>query len=110
MTNFKIGDKVRILDVDSIKFGNEYWSNGDITEVIGFSAGDADYPILKRIKTDHSSWYNHITPDEYQYVEVVIEKQTKKQRIEALESQVEKQAEQIAILQYTIEKLREALL
>lgn len=33
MTKFKVGDKVRILDVDSIMYGRRYWRNGDITEV-----------------------------------------------------------------------------
>lgn len=34
MAKYEVGDKVRILDVDAILFGDAFWSDGDITEVI----------------------------------------------------------------------------
>lgn len=82
---FKVGDKVRILDVDSIKFGNEHWSNGDITEIIGFFGTDNKYPFLKRTKGGNPQSSNHLIPEELHYIELVDANPTKKQRIKALE-------------------------
>jgi len=50
MEKFNIGDKVRILDVDEIIFGDLYFSDGDITEVVGFYLGNKDMPGLKATK------------------------------------------------------------
>src|SRR5690554_2950547 len=50
MEKFNIGDKVRILDVDEIIFGDLYFSNGDVTEVVGFYLGNKDMPELKATK------------------------------------------------------------
>ena|SRR5690554_1510441 len=50
MAKFNIGDKVRILDVDEIIFGDLYFSDGDVTEVVGFHLGNKDMPELKATK------------------------------------------------------------
>jgi|SRR5690554_4915652 len=50
MAKFNIGDKVRILDVDEIIFGDLYFSDGDVTEVVGFHSGNKDMPELKATK------------------------------------------------------------
>jgi len=34
MAKFNVGDKVRILDVDSILYGNLFFNNSDINEVV----------------------------------------------------------------------------
>lgn len=97
MTKFKVGDKVRAIDA-SHGWGSV--SEGDIGVVASVSSyGDriyVDFPTFKH-------WT--ATPK----VLELVEKVTKKQRIETLEQSVEKQAEQIAKLQSTIAKLREAL-
>ena len=86
---FKVGDKVRILNVDKIFAGDEHWSNGDITEVIGFLDTDNEYPVLKRTKGGDVQSSNHLTPEELRYIELVDASPTKKQRIKALENEVE---------------------
>lgn len=104
MAKFKVGDKVRL-----IKGGGRFPLRGFENEKVYMvtselkeqSHGYETYQIL-----GFCSDFGYAKPEQ---LELVTPKYTKKQRIEALESQVEKQAEQIAELQSTIEKLREAL-
>ena len=49
MAKFKVGDKVRILDVDSIDFGWKYFRNGDVTEVVSVTSHGK--PYLKQTHT-----------------------------------------------------------
>lgn len=85
---FKVGDKVRILDVSKIAGGNAHWSNGDIAEVLDVRERDGGLR-LTRVKT---GTYNGFGPivirGEYAGIELVDAKPTKKQRIKALENEV----------------------
>ena len=95
---FKVGDKVRILDVNKIAGGNSHWSNGDIAEVLGVREYDGGLR-LTRVKT---GTYNGFGPvvirGEFAGIELVDATPTKKQRIKALENEVE-------ALKYRIEAL-----
>lgn len=85
---FKVGDKVRILDVDKIAGGNAHWSNGDIAEVLDVRERDGGLR-LTRVKT---GTYNGFGPivirGEHAGIELVDATPTKKQRIKALENEV----------------------
>lgn len=82
----KVGDKVRILDVDAILFARKYWKNGDVTEVV--SLNDLGRPQLRRKAGDTIGLA--ITPEELHAIERIDDdkKPSKKQRIEALEREV----------------------
>lgn len=82
----KVGDKVRILDVDAILFARKYWKNGDVTEVV--SLNDLGRPQLRRKAGDTIGLV--INPDELHAIERIDDdkKPSKKQRIEALEREV----------------------
>lgn len=82
----KVGDKVRILNVDAILFGRKYWKNGDVTEVVSFN--DSGRPQLRRKASDTVGLV--ITPEELHAIERIDDdkKPSKKQRIEALEREV----------------------
>ena len=86
---FKVGDKVRILDVNKIAGGNSHWSNGDIAEVLDVREYDGGLR-LTRVKT---GTYNGLGPvvirREFAGIELVDATPTKKQRIESLENEVE---------------------
>lgn len=73
MAKFKIGDKVRILDVDSIICGRKYWRNGDITEVVGFFGGN---PRLRRtvgLQYGANGDSLSVAPEEFHAIELVSE-------------------------------------
>lgn len=82
----KVGDKVRILDVDAILFARKYWKNGDVTEVVSFN--DSGRPHLRRKASDTDGLV--ITQEELHAIERIDDdkKPPKKQRIEALEHEV----------------------
>lgn len=82
----KVGDKVRILDVDAILFARKYWKNGDVTEVVSLS--ELGRPQLRRKASDTVGLV--INPDELHAIERIDDdkKPSKKQRIEALEREV----------------------
>lgn len=84
--NFKVGDKVRILNVDKILYGRDYWKNGDVTEIKRID-GDGD---IRAVATygEHKRETYLISTNEFAYIEKVSEKPTKNQRISALESEV----------------------
>lgn len=95
----KVGDKVRILDVDAILFAEKYWKNGDVTEVVSLS--DLGRPRLRRKASDTIGLV--ITGYELHAIERIDDdkKPSKKQRIEALEREV-------AALKAEMETLRDA--
>jgi len=72
-TTYKVGDKVRILDAESISGGSEYWKDGDVVEILGEDS--RDLKVQSGIKS--SDWY-YITKDtETQYIEKVEESDVK---------------------------------
>lgn len=88
MTNFKVGDKVRVNNVDAIYHGRKYWKNGDITEVVNIFCGN---PCLKRtvgkeLGANGDDLY--VAKDEYHAIELVSPKPSKNERITQLESKV----------------------
>src|SRR5690554_3039633 len=98
MAKFNIGDKVRILDVDEIIFGDLYFSNGDITEVVGFFLGDEDMPELKATKGSYDSLF--IDPDnEGHAIEKVDDGNAKEFDIDALIDRVAKLEAKVAELE-----------
>lgn len=89
MAKFKVGDKVRINDVDRIHNGDFFWRNGDVTEVMEVDDdGDIFVKATRGIFREETFL---IVKREFDYIEKVAEtptKLTKSQRIEALEKQV----------------------
>lgn len=84
-TTYKVGDKVRILDVENIIGGETHWDNGDIVRVT-----KAEGRIwLERKKTKPSPQKPFLHDNELQYIEKVESKPTKNQRISELEQKVE---------------------
>lgn len=82
----KVGDKVRILDVDAILFAEKYWKNGDVTEVVYIKGnGNPHLRTGNDVQVDLV-----ITKDELHAIERIDDdkKPSKKQRIEALEREV----------------------
>lgn len=82
----KVGDKVRILNVDAIVYGGKCWKNGDVTDVVSISS--LGNPYLRTGEDDSVGLV--ITPDELHAIERIDDdkKPSKKQRIEALEREV----------------------
>lgn len=82
----KVGDKVRILDVDAIWLGQKYWKNGDVVSVLGLN--DYDLPLLARNAHDDTGLV--VDRSELHAIERIDDdkKPSKKQRIEALEYEV----------------------
>lgn len=101
---FSIGDKVRILNVDGILFGDKHWRNGDIAEVIDLVNDNPKAPFLARtIKDDddeHEDVGLVILEKELPYIEIVekanqsTEPATVEQIDEAI-AKLEKQREQL---------------
>ena|SRR5690625_40331 len=93
MTKFKIGDKVRILDVDSINYGHKYWRNGDITEVDDFLGV---HPSLRRtvgLQYGANGDSLHVTPEELHAIELVEtpdEIEELKRKVSELEAKVKR--------------------
>lgn len=112
MGKLKIGDKVRILDVDEILFGRDYWNNGDVTEVVGFSFG---HPVLRSTKEDASGGSMDILPDEFHAIEKVGERgeelpqhEALLERVITLEAKVDELEDEVEFLR-TREKSSERL-
>lgn len=99
---FSIGDKVRILDVAGILFGDKYWRNGDITVVTELVDGNPKEPFLARTIADDDDVDTGlvILENELPYVEIVekanqsTEPATVEQIDEAI-AKLEKQREQL---------------
>lgn len=82
----KIGDKVRILNVDAILYGDKHWKNGDVTDVVSISSLGSLY--LRTEESDPDGLV--ISQDELHAIERIDDdkKPSKKQRIETLEREV----------------------
>lgn len=86
MTQFKIGDKVRIVNADAISSPMAEINNGDIFEITGDDGGIKNMFQSYRVS---DSAYLGINPGDIQHIELVSQKPTKNQRITALEQKVE---------------------
>lgn len=100
---FSIGDKVRILNVAGILFGDTYWRNGDIAEVIELVDDNPKEPFLARTIKDEDERADTglvILEHEFPYIEIVekanppTEPATVAQIDEAI-AKLEKQREQL---------------
>lgn len=100
---FSIGDKVRILNVAGILFGDTYWRNGDIAEVIELVDDNPKEPFLARTIKDEYERADTglvILEHELPYIEIVekanppTEPATVAQIDEAI-AKLEKQREQL---------------
>ena len=68
-TDYKIGDKVRILDVDKINGGYEFWNTGDETVVEELLANG--WIKLTPTIAVINAIGNFIFPEEFKYIEPV---------------------------------------
>lgn len=88
MAKYKVGDKVRILDVDAILFGRAFWRDGDITEVIDVNGDSVSLYGNDGIREEGL----RITPSEMHAIEKVSDDEETHheliERIELLETQV----------------------
>lgn len=100
---FSIGDKVRILNVAGILFGDKCWHNGDIAEVIDLVNDNPKEPFLARTIKDGDEQADNglvILEKEFPYIEIVekskpaVEPATVAQIDEAI-AKLEKQREQL---------------
>lgn len=91
---FKVGDKVRIIDVDNILHGYKYFNNGDVTDVVSI---DRDGDI--RVNAPKRNLPFIIGKIEFNAIEKVDATPTKSQRISTLESEVEALKERVAELE-----------
>ena len=98
MAKFNIGDKVRILDVDEIIFGDLYFSDGDITEVVGFHSGNKDMPELKATKGPDGDFVVDLEFEGHA-IEKVKDGNAKEFDIDALIDRVAKLEERVAELE-----------
>src|SRR5690554_1303222 len=98
MEKFNIGDKVRILDVDEIIFGDLYFSDGDITEVVGFFLGNEDMPELKATKGPDGGFFVDLEFEGHA-IEKVDDGNAKEFDIDALIDRVAKLEEKVAELE-----------
>lgn len=85
MTKFKVGDKVRILDVGKIGGAREYFKNGDTTHVMEVAFDGC--PYLYCNDGDHDTGL-YVVNSEYSGLESLSTKPSKSERISLLESQV----------------------
>lgn len=83
MTQFKVGDKVRVINADGIKPNAARFKNGEIAKVTGSS----EYGVVIERKSDGKSI--GVWTSELGCIELVSPKPTKNQRISALEKEVE---------------------
>src|SRR5699024_1001881 len=95
---FNIGDKVRILDVDEIMFGKHCFSDGDITEVVGFYLGNKDNPELRATKGLDDDLYINLN-EEGHAIEKVEDSEEKEFDIVALFDRVSKLEAKVAELE-----------
>lgn len=103
-TTYKVGDKVRILDVKNIVGGETHWDNGDIVKVT-----KAEGRIwLARKKTKPSSQKPFLHDYELQYIELVSSKQTKNQRLTSAEQAISTLEQKVEAMQAEIDALKAA--
>ncbi|WP_336638422.1 hypothetical protein [Lysinibacillus fusiformis] len=96
-TTYKVGDKVRILDVKNIIGGETHWDNGDIVKVTKVEGRI----WLERKKTKPSPQKPFLHDNELKYIELVSPKPTKNQRISTLEQKIEAMQAEIDALKAT---------
>lgn len=101
MTEFKVGDKVRLLDVGKITLA-EYlgFKNGMTTTVYEVFDGNG----INVIDVVNGGELFHLTERELKYIELIESKPTKKQRITALEETVATLTEQLQALQQRVDE------
>lgn len=100
---FNIGDKVRILDVSGILFGDKYWRNGDIAEVIDLVDDNVKEPFLARTIEDGDEQIDNglvVLEREFPYIEIVEKAKYSKEpatveQIDEAIAKLEKQREQL---------------
>lgn len=97
-TNFKVGDKVRIINKAGISGRYSSFKNGDIIEIIDAGVGGiiAENSCGKTIG---------IFPEEYATIELVSDNLTQNQRISALESQVAELQAELSDVKKVVEAL-----
>lgn len=66
---FEVGDKVRIVDVDAIVFGCDYWNNEDVAECVGHYKGNAGKPLFASSIREGSKF--SIRTGEFQGIELI---------------------------------------
>lgn len=101
-TKFKVGDKVRILNVAAIQFGEKWLKPGDVREVVRV---DFDGDIYVRVDEKVSGKFI-ISRDEFHAIER-INPQSKKRRIEILEKEVARQETELDELRAKIESFEQ---
>lgn len=99
MTEFKVGDKVRVVNVAGIEFGELHYYDGFETEV-AYTSCDGDVYLLnaegeKGVYINKREIANGV-------IELIEPKPTKKQRIAALEETVATLTEQLQALQQQV--------
>lgn len=103
-TTYKVGDKVRILDVKNIIGGETHWDNGDIVKVT-----KAEGRIwLERKKTKPSPQKPFLHDYELQYIELVSPKPTKNQRLTSAEQAISTLEQKVEAMQAEIDALKAA--
>lgn len=101
---YKVGDKVRILDVENIIGGETHWDNGDIVKVT-----KAEGRIwLERKKTKPSPQKPFLHDYELQYIELVSPKPTKNQRLTSAEQAISTLEQKVEAMQAEIDALKAA--
>ncbi len=68
ITDFKIGEKIKIIDVDSIKQGSMMWDNDDIVEIKNVENDGEGYNRLDVWDMD-KTLAEYIYPDEFSGIE-----------------------------------------
>lgn len=97
MSKFKVGDNVRILDVDAILYGGEYWKNRDVVTVVRLT--NRGLPHLAR--NAHDGIGLVVRQNELHAIERIggYRKSSKKQRIATLENEVADLKERLEALE-----------
>lgn len=104
---FKVGDKVRIINAMAIGGGKKYWKDRDISEVVNVSpAGTIE--VAATLPKSSGRSYNELPVfrSEFHALELVATKPTKKQRIEILEKEVARHDSEIEALKEAVEALK----
>lgn len=106
MTKFKVGDKVRILDVKSIDFGRKFWLNGDVTKVTDVEVDGGVY-----LATPCSKGRGlYVTKAELRHIDLVPHSSTRNQRLTDAERTITALESEVAELKAKVEALEKAQL
>lgn len=95
---FNVGDKIKIINVDGIRFGEDKWQNGDITEVVQVLDNGCIRALCTKGVNESTPFM--ISKSEFDCIEKVEEKEMSDEdsRIAALEEEVEKLKAEVAEL------------